>query len=464
MYFDPQFQPGTRLSNLAVQLLHSGLKDEAIAAAIGACSLDPGDSRVWSNLAGAYNQTPGRGAEPFQIWAAQKATELDSEDYVAWHNLSMGQARLYRFEKALESANRAHQINPSNPHHLLQAADVLVWMKRLEDANSLITGAVHLMMPLQDDPEIRPILRNAIVGRGINRLLLGDWSGYFEDYRARLQFGTSQPGNRVERFHNGTLWSPGSPVGRSVLIELEHGLGDEIHYCRLVSEFEQAHPTSLVHVRCNPNLAPLMLHELEDQRPYDTYIAGMDLVEWAYREGHQNPFGDWKGPYIKKPGQESRHKPGRTAIGFCWAGNPKHPYDWARSFDPHFILDWAEARRGTCDFYSCQLTPEPFPLPDWIENLACSDLEDTAAGIASLDVMVGPDTGLLHLAGAMGVPSVMLHPYLQDHRWRWPVYDPVTFCHIRQEKPGDWAGTFQKLSGEINRLNERVALREVMHA
>jgi ADP-heptose:LPS heptosyltransferase len=51
------------------------------------------------------------------------------------------------------------------------------------------------------------------------------------------------------------------------------------------------------------------------------------------------------------------------------------------------------------------------------------------------------DTSALHLAGAMGVPTLALMPAYGDNRWglfgeRTPYYDSVTL--LRQDRLGEW--------------------------
>ena len=45
------------------------------------------------------------------------------------------------------------------------------------------------------------------------------------------------------------------------------------------------------------------------------------------------------------------------------------------------------------------------------------DFADTASVIAQLDVVIGVDTAVLHLAAALGKPAWMLLPAAPDYRW-----------------------------------------------
>jgi tetratricopeptide (TPR) repeat protein len=66
---------------------------------------------------------------------------------------------------------------------------------------------------------------------------------------------------------------------------------------------------------------------------------------------------------------------------------------------------------------------------------------DTAAAISALDAVVTVDTVTAHLAGALGIPTVMLLPGYPD--WRWGDADTPfrwypTVRRLQQRTPGDW--------------------------
>jgi ADP-heptose:LPS heptosyltransferase len=76
------------------------------------------------------------------------------------------------------------------------------------------------------------------------------------------------------------------------------------------------------------------------------------------------------------------------------------------------------------------------------------DFTDTMAILDGIDRLVAVDTGVAHLAGAMGRPVSILVPYAPD--WRWlldradtPWYPTVTLH--RQDAPGQWDGAIQKM-------------------
>src|SRR5262249_20094419 len=89
---------------------------------------------------------------------------------------------------------------------------------------------------------------------------------------------------------------------------------------------------------------------------------------------------------------------------------------------------------------AAQTAPEELHLIDWTPEL--DDFADTAALVSELDLVIGVDTAVIHLAGALGRPVWLLNRF--DAEWRWlrdrvdsPWYP--TPRQFRQRQPGDWA-------------------------
>jgi hypothetical protein len=82
-----------------------------------------------------------------------------------------------------------------------------------------------------------------------------------------------------------------------------------------------------------------------------------------------------------------------------------------------------------------------------------TDFLDTAAIIASLDAVVSVDTSVVHLAGLVGTPVLLLDRY--DGCWRWlhgrtdsPWYPRLRI--FRQEEPGDWSVPMARIAAALD--------------
>ena len=76
------------------------------------------------------------------------------------------------------------------------------------------------------------------------------------------------------------------------------------------------------------------------------------------------------------------------------------------------------------------------------------DFGQTAAALINLDIVICNDTSLAHLAGALGIPCLVLLPY--ESNWRW--HDATGHCDwydsiklFRQKSYGDWNSVFSQV-------------------
>jgi hypothetical protein len=159
-------------------------------------------------------------------------------------------------------------------------------------------------------------------------------------------------------------------------------------------------------------------------------------------------------PYLSVPAKvahrEELHKaiqgPGRK-LGLVWSGNPGHARTHERNIPPEILERLAEVPDVT--WFSLQKggpPPPAMPLVD-LEPLL-SDYGDTACALSLLDGLLSVDTGIVHLAGALGVPTWVMLARLPD--WRWmlertdsPWYPTLTLW--RQEAHWDWPGVVERL-------------------
>jgi ADP-heptose:LPS heptosyltransferase len=84
-----------------------------------------------------------------------------------------------------------------------------------------------------------------------------------------------------------------------------------------------------------------------------------------------------------------------------------------------------------------------------------ADFAGTAAIVANLDLVVGVDTSVVHVAGALGKPVLLLDRY--DNCWRWlhgradsPWYPSMAI--LRQTRPLDWSAPVERAAAAIAAL------------
>jgi hypothetical protein len=241
----------------------------------------------------------------------------------------------------------------------------------------------------------------------------------------------------------------GGPV-RSLLVWDEEGIGDAIQFARFPKLLkDRGVDVTLV---SRPPLADLM-GELGVR-----VIRAEGLTEvpqadaWVMLASIPGKMGVTvetlpSGPYLGAPAgrRETWARcigPG-IRIGVVARGNPQQSNDANRSLDP-------EARTFLHSLPGAiPLTPEDFPLP-------LADFADTAAVIAALDLVIGVDTAVTHLAGAMGKPCwLLLSSGYKDWRWMYDRADSPWYPSMRiyrQPTRGDWASALRQVALDLPRF------------
>ena len=149
-------------------------------------------------------------------------------------------------------------------------------------------------------------------------------------------------------------------------------------------------------------------------------------------------------------------------MGIAWAGRPTHPNDRNRSLKLGAFAPLAQL--AGVRFVSLQkgeAAAEAKSPPEGMELLDAgpelTDFADSAALIATLDLVIAVDTSVVHLAGALGKPVWVLLPFAPD--WRWllnrddsPWYPTMRL--FRQQRRMDWEPVIAQVHEQLRSLVE----------
>lgn len=103
-------------------------------------------------------------------------------------------------------------------------------------------------------------------------------------------------------------------------------------------------------------------------------------------------------------------------------------------------LSPAAADRARLDPTGQRLQELPGPL---------ADFADLASVVAQLDLVIGVDADVVHLAGALGRPVWLLLPFVAHWRWQRDREDSPwypTMRLFRERQPGDWAELLDRVA------------------
>ena len=360
-----------------------------------------------------------------------------------------------RFDEGLASFRDAAAIDPGNNIAWTNMACTLSNIGRFDEALECYRRSIVLK---PDNPAIR--LNYAICLLKAGRATQG-WAEY--QWRLQLPGHTQLPMHRLlPNLDDHTRLD-----GQIVLVTQEEGLGDTLQCMRWLAPLRDRGAEVVVWV-------PPSLQSLVDRIPGITCIAGeierlvfalhcpflsLPRAFSATREALPNA------PYIEVDPDHvavmSAHLPQTASlrVGLVWGGAPRPENRQAFAVDRRRSMGLAAlAPLETLDdvaFVSLQFGPYRDELLDLPPGLpvhdpmdAARDVQDTAALMAGLDVVVSVDTAMVHLAGGMGRPVILLDRF--DNCWRWlhgrddsPLYPSLRI--IRQTAPGDWDGVVERL-------------------
>ena len=494
--------------NLGSLLREQGLEIGAEAALRRAAELRPDLVAGWVNLA-IFERERGRPAaaetylrrafalNPAQVetlvaWCQFRAAENDLAGAWGWlrwalkrdpHHAEAANMegillhREERFAEAVTAFERAEALG--NKPAASNKGNSLLDLGQMDEALRAHEIAV------ERDPE-HP---GAIYNLALTELRLGDWEHGWPNYEARWRF---KEVHRRPRSFKQPRWD-GEPLdGRRVLLHAEQGLGDTIQFCRYAT---------LVAARGG---VPV----LQVQPPAERLMRSLGVVRAELAEtallGAEPPEFDlecpllslpavfvttpetapWPGAYLGaepelvfqkrlrflniRPGPMQHSGERSLRVGLAWAGNPRYKADRQRSMALTTLLPllripgitWISLQKGPGAEQLAALPGDVFVSDG---SSGDRDLAETAALVASLDLVITTDTCIAHLAGAMEKPLWILLPHLADWRWMEQVettpWYPTAWL-ARQSEPGDWRGVVKRVMEELDGSRRDEAFRQ----
>jgi len=449
--------------NLALLERERRRPDEAERVLRKAFALDPDHVEThicWCQFRAAEGDLAG--AWQWLRWAL--ARQPSCPEAVNMHGILLHKER--RFAEAVEVFKQAealgHRAAASNHGNSLLDLD------RMDEALQAHKIAV----------EREPTSQGALYNLAITSLRMGDWERGWPAYEARWRF---REVHRIPRVFRQPRWHGEPLAGQRVLLHAEQGLGDTIQFCRYATLVAARGAVPILHVqapveRLVSSLAAVRSGRaeaalLEENPPeFDLECPLMSLPAVFRTTIDTVP---WSGAYLGADPRSVFAKRNQfpsvlsaqpsLCVGLSWAGNPHYKADPLRSMQlTQFLpllrtagVTWISLQKGPA---AEQLTALPDDVFMWDGSSRDRDLAETAALVATLDMVITTDTCIAHLAGAMAKSVWILLPYLGDWRWMQKVETTPwypTARLLRQPAPGDWEAVVDRAVADLNRLRAR---------
>jgi tetratricopeptide (TPR) repeat protein len=400
----------------------------------------------------------------------------------AWNQRAFAYWLAGRQTDAVLAGRQAVNIQPSNPDFRLRLAQFAAWSGRGAEAREALAP---LLQAKQHDPlnyaaavsrlgelaiaegrfdEASPYLDHALelhqgldstrMLRGMNRLRLGQFRAGWADYAAREAIPELYPDSSPKLADQ--AWQDQALSGKTLVVTDDQGYGDAIQFFRylpLLRDRGAAHVTWRTFAplaRLFGDAAPYatVVNALAGNERFDFHSNSTNLPRWFGTELPGIPAGV---PYLRPPAhlKSAMRLPAgrRLKVGLVWSGDTRHSRDHLRSIPADLFLRLTDV--PGIRFHSLQHEVRAADLPALTARPAIGrevekavDFADTAALIARLDLVITVDTGIAHLAGALGKPVwTMLH-VAPDWRWLTERSDSPWYPTARlfRMTPTEWLG------------------------
>ena len=307
-----------------------------------------------------------------------------------------------------------------------------------------------------------------IFNRSLARLALGDFQAGWLDYECRF----SQAGPVKLNHLDLPRWDGGPLSGKCLLVEAEQGYGDTLLFARylpLLSRFGgtvlfevQDHSIKSVVDGIDPAVTVIIrgeqLPDVDCQVPLQSLplLLHTDFATIPYPNGYLLPDPDRQAAWGKCLGPSN----GRMKVGLVWGGR-KSRLNANRSIRLHDMLPILQVEG--IRFISLQVGEDVTQLSEFIglvEDVMykVTSFSDTAALIATLDLVISVDTAVAHLAGALGVKTWVLLKYAPDWRWFLERDDSPWYTSMklfRQQETGEWRVPVTLISEALKKMVEK---------
>lgn len=369
-----------------------------------------------------------------------------------------------RHAEAQALLERALALAPEEAKTWFQFGNAMLAQHRIDDAKKTFRKAISLA---PEDPEAHTHL-------GLAALLAGDLLEGFREYEWRLRM----PKLSIEPLP-GPAWNGAALNGAAILVHAEQGHGDILQYVRYAPLV--AARGGRVFLRCPADLgrllrrAPGIAGVITDRALPSGMDVHVHLMSLPHVLGTSLASIPADVPYLApdaalvRSWRERLGGDSRLKVGVAWRGNPAHPNDRNRSATPDIFRPLLA--RPNARFFSLQKNPpaSDLPLPEDIEDVAeaFTDFDETAACLANLDLVISVDTGIVHLAGALGRPVWVMLPASADWRWMMDRCDSPwypTMRLFRQSTWRNWHGVMERIAPSLDALLAEHAISGAKHA
>lgn len=430
---------------------------EAICAFRQALALDGSLAVAFNGMGLAQNAV---GELELATASLQVATRINQDNAAFWGSLATVLIGRHEYKQAYAAARKSWLLDDQPELAYINLAEAefgrgrinagLNWIRRgLRKNPDLANGYHNMGRGLLAQGQCRRALKyyhqaiarfpkhaDAHFGLSNTLLAMGDFPAGWEKYEWRLKltsFTKSMAGNFVQDLTE-PMWAGESLEGKTLLVYGEQGFGDTLQSIRFLPEVAARGCRVILMVyrelvsllRPLPCIATIIAYG--DLIPrYDYHIPVFSLPKMLGKTIATIPCDL---PYVPVPNHRRRpeliRKSSAFRVGIFWATKRLSAFDH-RSVPLRFLTPLFDG--AAVEFFSFQINEaagelQPYAHLPNVKNLKSfiKDWRDTAFFISQMDLMITIDSGIAHLAGALGAPVWVMLP--ENAEWRWLAVAP----------------------------------------
>jgi len=436
-------------NNLGSVQERTGVLDDAEANFNKALALKPDYAKAHCGLG---NIALSRGSITDAITHFEKAIEIEPNFLEAHGNLGRALTDLGRLDEAEDRFRYILSLDPDNAaaHYGLGVAE-----EEKGDPEGALTAYQKAISLAPDEPDFH---WNA----GLVHLLKGSYEAGWQEYEWRLKRAI-----KLTRNVDLPRWDGGDISGKTILIQTEQGYGDTFQFIRYAQLLKDK--GARVIVECQPKTEELIarasgvdevISRESDVPKCDLRIELLSLPKIFGTTVDQIPATL---PYIKPPRPLKETWAERFVlakgkkVGVVWRGNPLNTINPKKSV-PIGEMAYICAVKGVhCFAIQLDASAEEIAALNARAHVGALgedifDWSDTASLIDAMDLIISVDTGVAHLAGALGKPTWVMLADVPDWRWMLDREDSPWYPGMRlfrQAAAGDWRGVTERVRKEL---------------
>lgn len=417
----------------AASLLALGRVEDGLTAAARASGIDPRNADAHYHRGQAFGM--------LEMWP-EAVEALDAALALALNKLgiralrSAALANVGRFDEALADIDAALARTPDRPELLARRAYIFGAAHRVEEALAAYERVLNVA------PNHAPTLYakcDLLLGGGDFELGLALY-----EVRHKIHRPFAPPSSAP-------AWN-GEPLeGKTILVQGEQGFGDLFQFSRFVPGLaargakvilQERAPTRALMSSLEGVAQFVPITEPAPAADFRISLASLMRVFGVRVETIPAPI-----PYLHaEAGRVERWRErlgdaARRRVGVVWSGVTKNAMQQWRSLDDRAL---GQLLQADAEFVSLQMEQSDAAAKRGMRQFGADigDFAELAALIETLDVVVSIDTGVAHLAGAVGKPVLLMLPFRADWRWLRDRADTPWYPNmrlVRQSRFGDWS-------------------------